>query len=294
MIYLILAALCSASMAVALRLSEGHGSSKYAILSGNYVTCTVIAFALLPEKRIAPFSIASSLSGGFAAQAAMTTAVMAGIFNGVFFLGTLLLLQYSIKKNGAVLSSAFAKLGIMLPVAVSVLFLNERPTPLQIMGMALVVAAILVINLEKERGGASAKTALLALFFFSGTGDGMSKVFERIGERRFDALFLFYTFLTALILSLIPMSVERYRDKKKMKAADFISGIFVGIPNYFSTSLLLAAVTRLPAYLVYPCFSVGTILIVSFVSVLLLKDRMTKRQGFGCGLILVALVLLNL
>ena len=38
MIYLILAALCSASMAVALRLSEGYSSNKYAILTGNYVT----------------------------------------------------------------------------------------------------------------------------------------------------------------------------------------------------------------------------------------------------------------
>ena len=37
MIYLILAALCSASMAVALRLSEGYSSNKYAILTGNCV-----------------------------------------------------------------------------------------------------------------------------------------------------------------------------------------------------------------------------------------------------------------
>ena len=46
MIYLILAALCSASMAVALRLSEGYSSNKYAILTGNYVTCTFIAYIL--------------------------------------------------------------------------------------------------------------------------------------------------------------------------------------------------------------------------------------------------------
>ena len=132
------------------------------------------------------------------------------------------------------------------------------------------------------------------MLLLSGMGDGKEQEFERIGERRFDALFLFYTFLTALVLSLIPMMRERFSVNRKMSAADFISGIFVGIPNYFSTSLLLAAVTRLPAYLVYPCFSVGTILIVSFVSVLLLKDKMTRRQVYGCGLILAALVLLNL
>ena len=259
------------------------------------MTCTFIAYILLPEKRILPSLTNLFRAGAEAgAESAMMTAVLAGIINGVFFLGMLLLLQYSIKKNGAVLSSAFAKLGIMLPVAASVLFLNERPTLLQTAGMLLVAAAILVINLEKGKGGASSKMLLLVLFLFSGMGDGMAKVFERIGERRFDALFLFYTFLTALVLSLIPMMRERFSVNRKMSAADFISGIFVGIPNYFSTSLLLAAVTRLPAYLVYPCFSVGTILIVSFVSVLLLKDKMTRRQVYGCGLILAALVQLNL
>lgn len=132
MIYLILAALCSASMAVALRLSEGYSSNKYAILTGNYVTCTFIAYILLPEKRILPSLTNLFRAGAEAgAESAMMTAVLAGIINGVFFLGMLLLLQYSIKKNGAVLSSAFAKLGIMLPVAASVLFLNERPTLLQ-------------------------------------------------------------------------------------------------------------------------------------------------------------------
>lgn len=297
MLYLILAVLCSASMAIALRLSEEYSSNKYAILTGNYITCTAVAFLLLPQKQILPSPEALHLpafAGNAGTEQAMMTAAAAGVVNGMFFLGTLLILQCSIKKNGAVLSSAFAKLGILLPVAGGVFLLNERPTVLQTAGMLLVVAAILVINLEKRQGGASAKSILLVLFFFSGMGDGMAKVFEHIGERRFDALFLLYTFLTALILSLIPMLYERFKERKRIKAADFISGIFVGIPNYFSTSLLLAAVTRLPAYLVYPCFSVGTILIISFVSVLILKDRMTRRQMCGCGVILAALALLNL
>lgn len=75
---------------------------------------------------------------------------------------------------------------------------------------------------------------------------------------------------------------------------DFLSGVAVGFPNYFSTSLLLASVSRLPAYIVYPSFSVGTILVVSFVSVLVLGDPISRRQIGGCGIILVALALLNL
>ena len=286
MIYLILAVLCSASMALALRISEEFSDSRYGILFGNYLTCLVIAFFLLPEKNLLP-------AGG-------RTAVLAGAVNGGIFLLTLVLMQRSIEKNGAVLSSAFAKLGILLPVLGSILFLGEKPTVLQMAGMILVAAAILMIHLEPERRGRrrGSRLHLLALFFSSGMADGMSKVFEHIGERRFDALFLFYTFLFAELLTVILLVREQRGRRRRrgtgLSAADLVCGIFVGIPNYFSTSLLLAAVTKLPAYVAYPCYSVGTILVVSFVSVLLLKDRMTRRQAAGSGLILAALVLLNL
>ena len=118
--------------------------------------------------------------------------------------------------------------------------------------------------------------------------DGMSKVTERIGERRFDALFLFYTFLTALVLTVVLAFLEQQRTRRKIGKMDFLSGVAVGFPNYFSTSLLLASVSRLPS------FSVGTILVVSFVSVLVLGDPISRRQIGGCGIILVALALLNL
>lgn len=332
MLYLILAVLCSASMAVALRLGETFSKNKFGILFGNYLTCTVTAYLMLPEKNL-------FFPGAEVAAAA-------GLVNGIIFLATLVFMQRSIGRNGAVLSAAFSKLGIMIPVLGSIFLLGERPTALQAAGMALVVAAILVINLEKGERKIASKPLLLLLLIASGSADGMSKVFEVIGERQFDALFLFYTFATALVLCGILLAVtqrqaaglakeaqgpakeaqrpvkevqrpakevqrpakeaqgpakeaqrpatSRKEENGRVRLQDLIAGIFVGIPNYFSTSLLLAAVTRLPAYLVYPCYSVGTILVVSFVSVLLLKDQMSRRQGVGCGLILAALVLLNL
>lgn len=279
MLYLILAVLCSASMAVALRLGETFSENKFGILFGNYLTCTVTAYLMLPEKKL-------FLSGGKVAAAA-------GLVNGAIFLATLVLMQRSIGKNGAVLSAAFSKLGIMIPALGSILLLGERPTALQAVGMGLVVAAILVINLEKGEGKIASKPLLLFLLIASGSADGMSKVFEIIGERQFDALFLFYTFATALVLCGILLAAQK-KENGRVQLRDLTAGLFVGIPNYFSTSLLLAAVTQMPAYLAYPCYSVGTILAVSFVSVLLLRDQMSRRQGVGCGMILAALVLLNL
>ena len=52
MIYLIFAILFSASLALALRISETFSDNRYGILVGNYVTCLVVAFILLPDKNI--------------------------------------------------------------------------------------------------------------------------------------------------------------------------------------------------------------------------------------------------
>ncbi|WP_287895524.1 hypothetical protein [Clostridium sp.] len=52
MIYLIFAILFSASPALALRISETFSDNRYGILVGNYVTCLVVAFILLPDKNI--------------------------------------------------------------------------------------------------------------------------------------------------------------------------------------------------------------------------------------------------
>ena len=281
MIYLIFAILFSASLALALRISETFSDNRYGILVGNYVTCLVVAFVLLPDKNI------------FAAGS--RTAVLTGIVNGFLFTGNLVLMQKCIRENGAVLSSAFAKLGIVIPVTASILFLGEIPTLFQLVGIVLVIVAIWVINSEGDRGcGRRRRMGSAGLLLVSGMADGMSKVTERIGERRFDALFLFYTFLTALVLTIILAFFEQQRTRRKIGKMDFLSGVAVGFPNYFSTSLLLASVSRLPAFIVYPSFSVGTILVVSFVSVLVLGDPISRRQIGGCGIILVALALLNL
>ncbi|MEG2452288.1 MAG: DMT family transporter, partial [Clostridium sp.] len=275
--YLILVMCCSASVSIVLRLSEEYSSNKFGVLTGNYLASVILAFIALPDKNIIP-------SGGG------KVAFIAGLINGAVFLSALLLLQINIRKNGTVLASTFAKLGMILPVILAIILLGERPTITQIGGILLVIVAILVINMEKGEATVSFKIGLLLQMVVCGAADGMSKVFEQIGERQYDGLFVFYTFFFALLFSLVPL----FLSKQKLKPIDLGGGIMVGIPNYFATWLLLVALTKLPAYLVYPSYSVGTILVVSIISVFFLKDKMTRRQVYGCGLILAALVVLNL
>ena len=66
------------------------------------------------------------------------------------------------------------------------------------------------------------------------------------------------------------------------------------MPNYFSARFLLLSLSQVPAVVAYPTYSVATIVLITVVGMLAFGERLTRRQKLAMGVILVALVLLNL
>ena len=282
MVFLITAILCSASMALALKYFGGQSGNRYGIILGNYITCVLIAFLAMPEKRML-----LSLS---------RTTVVCGLICGALFVAGLVTIQLSIPVNGTTLSAAFARLGLVVSLAASIALFGERPGAFQIAGIVLVLAALVLINSGKEKLNTDiASPGLLLLTMLAGgLADTMAKIFERVGSREEDTAYFFVLFCTALVITSGLAYSEYRRSGKKLILREMLAGAAVGVPNYFSSYLLLQALVSLPAFFVYPVFSTGTILVVLFCSALLFKERPGSRQLAGIGVILAALALLNL
>lgn len=71
-------------------------------------------------------------------------------------------------------------------------------------------------------------------------------------------------------------------------------GVLVGIPNFFSAKFLLMALNHLSAVIVYPTYSVATILVVTLAGVCLFKEQLRRLQWTALTVILAALVMLNI
>ena len=71
-------------------------------------------------------------------------------------------------------------------------------------------------------------------------------------------------------------------------------GAAIGIPNFFSSKFLLRSLADLPAVVVYPSFSIATILITTLVGVCFFKERLRKLQWLALAAIVAALFLLNI
>ena len=278
MLNLLLAIFSSALVSITMRLSETKIKNNTAMLAVNYIMCALLAWAYTGFGSLYPQE---------PGRQAMT---VLGSINGVLYLAGFVLLQRNIQTNGVVLSSTFIKLGLLVSMVVSVVFFGERPEIWQWAGFAPAVAAIVLMNYRPGEGESGNVASLLLLLLAGGGGDAMSKVFEELGNPVLSDHFLMYTFLVALLLCLMLVGIH----KQPVGKWERIFGLLIGIPNFFSAKFLLGALKDIAAVIVYPVYSVATILVVTVTGVLVFREKLDKRQWMALGMILVALILLNI
>ena len=93
--------------------------------------------------------------------------------------------------------------------------------------------------------------------------------------------------LAALCAGLCAAQPQRPRGK------DWLFGLMLGVPNYFSSWFLLLALSQVPASAAFPVFSCGTLLLTALVGRLAFGEKIDRRQGVALGMVAAALALLN-
>lgn len=298
MYFLILAIICSAAISVVMRFSEGKISSKMGMFLANYLICTIgaLSFGGIKALSLACFSQAKTWDVAFM--------LAIGIVSGALYLCGFLLLQFNIRKNGMVLSSMFMKLGVVIPVIVALVIFREQPKLLQVVGIILTVFAIIFMNdfsgvTDSDSSDQTRKKGtifkgyrifLIVMLLCSGFTDSMANFYDKLGDDKLQNGYLSITFFVALCITILFTLAK----KEKIPKNDLFFGALIGIPNYFCSRFLLASLGSVPATIVYPVYSVGSILLITVFGVILFKERLKKREGIAMAVILVALVLLNI
>lgn len=277
MLYLIPAILGGAMIAIVMRISEDHTSAKTPKLAISYFTSTLLAAA---HMLIAGQSLIAKGS---------SAPILIGSIGGVLYLSSFLLLELNVRKNGIVLSSTFMKLGLLVPLAVSLIFFNERPSLIQIAGVLLALLAIILINLKDQDNIIQFKIGLPLLLIINGSADAVSKVYEQFGLPSMSDQFLFYIFVVAALLS----GVLTFVRHEKIGKADILFGLLLGIPNFYAARITLKALEYIPASIFYPSCHVGTLMVVTLTGLFFFREKLSKLQWAAVLLIFIAMILLN-
>ena len=278
MFFLILSILASALIAVVMRLSAGSVKKPLGVLFANYLVCTVLGIVYTDFRIFLPQAPGISTTLGI------------GVFNGFLYLTSFVLYQHNTRKNGIVLSSIFMKLGLLVPMVLSIFFFHEIPSAIQILGFVLAVAAIVLINYQQNDRKQKLGLGLILLLFLGGSCDAMSKVYQVLGSAALSDQFLLYTYGVAFLLCTGLVILKKQLPGKQ----EFLYGALIGVPNFLSTKFMLSALTDIPAVVAYPTFSVATMLLVTLAGTAFFREKLSKFQWVALGIILVALALLNI
>ena len=279
MFYLLLVIASSTLVSVAMRLSKNHIQNNMGMFIANYSACVILSRLFMGGTQL------------LTTEDGIAMAVIQGIFSGFLYLASLFLMERNMRHNGIVLTSAFSKLGVLVPTLMAILVFRERPELMQLGGMAVALCAIGLIYFEKGAfSQGSRKGLLLATLFVSGLTDAMANIYDKTGSALFKDHYLFYTFFAALMFAVL----VNVKNHGKITGKEIGFGVLIGIPNYFSARFLLLALGSVPAVITYPVYSVATIVAISLSGLLFFKESISKRKAFALLLVIAALILLNL
>lgn len=272
---LLAATSCSAAIALIFKFTEGTNKNRYVVTTMNYVTATVV----------------SLLMGGFSQFSALSKWVLIiGVPAGVFFFLSFVWYQISVREYGAGLSGMFGKLGILMPMVLSLMIWRDWPTMVQTVGIALSLLAILLVQSGNVQTGEKVKAGLLLLFLFGGMAEFSNKVFQQYGGAEAKAGFLMVVFATAGMLSL----TAAIKEKKAFNGQDIAAGIAVGVPNLFSSWFLIQALVTVPTAVAFPFYSAGSMALIIVLGRLIYGEHLTRRAGIALVMTMAALVLMNM
>lgn len=214
-------------------VTSGLSSPVYKKISGvskNPAMSLIIPAAwFLPLAVI--FGVTALIKGEFVFSGNMIfTSLLAGISAAACAFSLL----ESMKQNSFPVAVIIVNLSFIFPVILSMIFLGEKAHILQLAGMLVTVAAVVILGTS----GKGAKTAITAMILavVSSLGNGGIDFAIKLQQHKTpgegEATFFFFSYLIAAILSIAAYGAVRLFKKRRLASLD--NG---GIPDEYTAAL---------------------------------------------------------
>lgn len=260
--FLLFTIICSTSIALILKYSDTHKGEAIVLLAGNYLVASIIALTILLLTKSKSFSIETLFFG-------------CGL--GLLFVLSFFIYAKAIGLAGTGLATTSSRLSVIIPIAFSIIIFNEEPKVNHLIGFAFTFITFIffyysVKGNHVDGDGIIKYFVLLGVFIGIGINDFAMKVFKSWRPPEEEPFFVLFIFSSAFIYSTIYILLR----KIKIESHTSIWGLVLGVPNVFSTIFLLAALSVLPAILVYPFMNVGIILLTTLLAFIIWKEKLDR------------------
>lgn len=176
--------------------------------------------------------------------------------------------------------------GMIVPYIYGVLFLNEVFSVIRTIGLAFIITAVIIANSEKETKNRKNIILCIIVFFLNGFVSVVSKLhqIEHTYEIVSATEFVLYTGLVkCLICGIILLFIPKTEGKRTdMKSFGFLPLIALSaVISGVSYLLQLFGAVDLPATVLYPFITGGSIVLSTIVGKIAFKENLSFKKVFG-------------
>lgn len=231
-----------------------------------------------------------------------TTSITQSWFPETIFLGFLFITVFNImgktaQVNGLTVASVASKMSLVVPVLFGIVFLNESIHFKKIIGIALALIAVYFVS-KKDSGQVNISSLALPVLLFLGAGTidtSMNFIQHYYVPEEQTAAFSSFTFLTAFAIGIIILLYKLYQKQISFHFKNVLGGILLGIPNFFSMFYMIKALQtkNLESATIFTLLNIGVILFTSILGLLFFKEKLSKQNGIGIIIAIIALFLVR-
>ena len=266
---------------------------KYQKTAGTSIKAGLIYNAFLGLFSAGMFLVINK----FEINISLFSILMASIFSIVLMLYVVIGFQIMEKGNMSLYTLFLMSGGMTVPYIWGVLFLNEEITIIRTIGLAVIIAAIVIYNSGVKMPNKKQLILCLAVFLLNGISSVVSKMHQinPVSKTVTSSDFVFITaVLKAVICSVImiagrgklsknPVRIELRKVIPIILLAASVDGV--------SFMLQLIGASNLPATVLYPLVTGGSLMLTSLVGVIVFKEKLSARQWAGIAVCFVGTLL---
>lgn len=264
--------------------------------------CIVIGFVLV--------AVQGAIPGLAPTGSLMGVTVLSGVTNAVFVVSWLL----AVRKNAYMMVDVSLMIGCIIPAIGSAIWFNEPISPKKMIGFALLLVAIVLMNAYNGKLNGKMSPLGVLLMVVAGVSEGLMSFAQQIykhtvrSETVTEAVYNFYSYVFAAILLLTFYFVVSCCNRKKASAAPspdkkeknslwrvapyiLIMAICLFANSYFQT--LATTVGAISSQVLYPVMKGAGLILSTAMAAVFFHERVTKWSLIGTAVAFAGLICIN-
>lgn len=220
---------------------------------------------------------------GFRADFSTYSFIMAALVNG--FVMCYNIIGFRLLKSGtmALYTLFLMSGGMVVPYIFGMLFLSEPFSVLKTAGLMLILAGVILSNTNNTKVNSKQIAMCIAVFIINGFVSVFSKLhqievrFETVNVTDFVVIGGVFKFIFAGILYLFARKNCAEKTETKTKIIPVIIIVASAVAGGASSFLQLFGASSLPATVLYPFITGGSIVLSSLAGIIFFKDKLSKN-----------------